>query len=98
MMDAKTAVELAKIYIQDLFADEQITDLGLDETEYDQASKTWIITIGFSRPWNTPRTRAQEILENLGAASGLRRSYRAITISDDGQIISMKRRSRETAD
>ena len=97
-MDVKTAVDLAKTYILDVFADEHITNLGLDETEYDQASKTWIITFGFSRPWNTPRTRAQEILEILGAASALRRTYRSVTISEDGNVISMKRRSTEPAE
>jgi hypothetical protein len=34
------------------------------------------ITLGFSRPWNTPRTRAQEVLENLGGITPLKRAYK----------------------
>jgi uncharacterized protein YdeI (YjbR/CyaY-like superfamily) len=92
-MDVKEAVEIAKNYVREVLADEQITNLGLDETEHEQATGRWIITIGFSRPWNTPRTRAQEVLENLGAVAALRRSYKVVTISENGDVISMKNRA-----
>lgn len=98
-MDVKQAVEAAKKYVEVLFADEKVTNLGLEETEYDSAEKQWRITLAFSRPWNTPRTRAQEVLENLGASPGLRRSYKVLTVSEDGRVLSMKNRSRvEVAD
>jgi hypothetical protein len=93
-MDVKQAVAIAKNYVKDVLADEQVTNLGLDETEHEQATGRWIITIGFSRPWNTPRTRAQEVLEGLGAVSSLRRSYKVITIADNGEVLSMKNRAR----
>ena len=96
-MDVKEAVEIAKSYVRDVLADEQITNLGLDETEHEQATGRWIITVGFARPWNTPRTRAQEVLETLGAVSSLRRSYKVITISDNGEVISMKNPARAEA-
>jgi hypothetical protein len=91
-MEVKDAVKIAKDYVSDVFAEEQISNLGLDETEYDQDTGRWLITVGFSRPWNTPRTRAQELLENLGAVTSLRRSYKVIVISDDGKVLSMKNR------
>lgn len=98
-MDVKQAVEAARNYIEELFADEKVTNLGLEETEYDPAEHQWRITLAFSRPWNTPRTRAQEVLENLGASPSLRRSYKVLTISDDGRVLSMKNRPRvEVAD
>ena len=96
-MDVKDAIKLAKDYVSEVFAEEQVTNLGLDETEYDPAAGRWYITVGFSRPWNTPRTRAQEILENMGAVSSLRRSYKVIVISDDGKVLSMKKRSKVEA-
>lgn len=97
-MDVKEAVEKAKTYVAELFSDERITNLGLEETEHDPAGGKWRITLAFSRPWNTPRTRAQEILDNLGAVSSLRRSYKVITISEDGEVLSMKSRSGAEAD
>lgn len=91
-MDVKDAIRVAKDYVNEVLTDEQVTNLGLEETEFDPASGCWSITLGFSRPWNTPRTRAQEVLENLGAVSSLRRSYKVITISHEGEVLSMKNR------
>jgi hypothetical protein len=93
-MEVKEAVRIAKDYVKDVFADEEVTNLGLDETEHDSATGQWHITVGFSRPWNTPRTRAQEVLEKLGSVSSLRRSYKVVVISDNGEVIAMKNRSK----
>ncbi len=89
-MDVKDAIKVAKDYVNEVLAEEQVTNLGLEETEFDPASGCWNITLGFSRPWNTPRTRAQEVLENLGAVSSLRRSYKVLAISPGGEVLSMK--------
>jgi hypothetical protein len=96
-MDDKEAVAAAKKYITDIYAEEQVTNLGLEEIEHILARGNWVITLGFSRPWNTPRTRAQEVLENLGAVSSLKRSYKVITMAEDGTVLSMKNRVKEDA-
>lgn len=93
-MDVTEAITKARDYIQLVYEGEQITNLGLEETEHDETARRWMITLAFSRPWNTPRTRAQEVLENLGAVSGLKRSYKTVTLSENGVVISMKNRSR----
>ena len=93
-LDVKDAIKVAKDYVAEVLADEQVTNLGLEETEFDPSSGCWNITLGFSRPWNTPRTRAQEVLENLGAVSSLRRAYKVLTISNAGEVLSMKNRPR----
>jgi hypothetical protein len=92
-MDDKEAIAVAKRYIGEIYADEHVTNLGLEEIEHAPAEGLWRITLAFSRPWNTPRTRAQEILENLGSGSSLKRSYKVITVADDGTVISMKNRT-----
>ena len=51
-MDVKDAIKPAKDYVSEVFAEEQVTNLGLDETEYDPAAGRWYIAVGFSRPWN----------------------------------------------
>jgi uncharacterized protein YdeI (YjbR/CyaY-like superfamily) len=92
-MDSKKAVKIAKNYVRELLADEAVTNLGIEETEHDSAAGRWTITVGFSRPWNTPRTRAQEVLETLDGLSSLRRSFRNIKIAEDGEVISLKNRA-----
>lgn len=55
-MDVREAVRLAKTHIADLFADEEIEDIGLEEAVLGSYEPTgvsvWRITIGFTRPWN----------------------------------------------
>lgn len=96
-MDVKEAIAAAKNYVRDIYADEQLTNLGLEEVEHIQSAGNWVITLAFSRPWNTPRTRAQEVLENLGGVSALKRSYKVITMADDGTVLSMRNREKMDA-
>ena len=82
-MEVKQAVEVAKHYIAELFGDEGITNLGLEEVE--GKGSYWHITIGFSRPWDS----------SVGTVlSGTRsRAYKIILVSDeDGRVLSVKDR------
>lgn len=89
-MDVKAAIAIAKDYLKEVYAEEQLSNIGLEETEYNKANQQWSITLGFSRPWNTPRTRAQEIMESMGAVASLRRTLKVVTIGQDGAVVSMK--------
>ncbi len=51
-MDVKQAVEMAKNYIVDLFANEGLSNLGLEDVEFDDVRGVWNVTVGFSRPWD----------------------------------------------
>ena len=82
-MDVKLAVATAKQHIAELFAEEEILNLGLEEVEWDELEKFWRITIGFSRPWN----------RNVGSVlSGENsRSYKIVILNDeDGRVLSVK--------
>jgi hypothetical protein len=46
-MKVREAVAAAKAHIQELFSDEQIANLGLEEVEFDGAAKTWTVELGF---------------------------------------------------
>ena len=81
-MEVKQAVAIAKEHILDLFEDEDITDLGLEEVELDDYG-VWRITIGFTRPWNL------SIGSVLGAENS--RSYKILVVTDeDGRVVSVK--------
>jgi hypothetical protein len=96
-MEVKEAILIAKRYISEIYAEEHVSNLGLEEVEYEPESENWLVTVAFSRPWNTPRTPADQALEGLGITSGrLKRSYKTLVISPDGKVLSMK--SRETTD
>lgn len=55
-MDVKEAVRMARKYTAELFADDGIENLGLEEVVFDDEEKAWKVTIGFSRPWDSGGT------------------------------------------
>ena len=73
-MDVKEAVRTAKEYLVNLYEEENITDMGLEEAVFNDESDNWDITIGFSRPWDTRN--------NVVSALRLRRSYKVVSIAD----------------
>jgi hypothetical protein len=91
-MEVKEAVALAKRHLQDVFADEQISNLGLEEIEYNDSQDMWSITLGFSRPWDSGQG-------GVAAAIGIprKREYKIVRFSGkDKKVWSIK--NRETVD
>lgn len=85
-MEVREAVHAAKTYIADLFSDEGITHLGLEEIEMGQDG-CWRVTVGFSRTWG----RDQGVPAILGGAGA--RQYKLVRVNDeDGRILSVKDR------
>ena len=87
-MDVKEAVATAKKYVGELFTQEGITNLGLEEIEFDEQAGEWRVTVGFSRPWDSVGGFAS-IAERINP----RRSYKIVRISDrTGTVVSVKNR------
>ena len=89
-MDVKEAVAAAKKYVGELFAQEGLINLGLEEVEFDEQAKEWRVTIGFSRPWDSPSSPWA-----IAAQSQLnpRRSYKIVRVSDStGAALSVRNR------
>ncbi|MCF6284741.1 MAG: hypothetical protein L3K26_06095 [Candidatus Hydrogenedentes bacterium] len=86
-MDVKQAVKQAKMYVADLFADEKPSNLGLEEVEYEEGRGEWLITIGFSRPWESPKNRLAGLVDVVPSG----RSYKVVCVSDEtGKVQSVK--------
>ncbi|MBV8567892.1 MAG: hypothetical protein JO366_04220 [Methylobacteriaceae bacterium] len=82
-MDVKEAISLAKGYVQDIFSDENISNLGLEEVEFDDNDREWRITLGFTRPWGDFRD----------SLYGKQRSYKIVKVSDASRrVTSIKNR------
>lgn len=91
-MNVKEAVSLAKQHLLDLFADEKLTNVGLEEIEFNKSADEWVVTLGFSRPWDEPRNT----LAAIAQAPHLRRTYKVMRVSNgSGEVVSMKTREVE---
>lgn len=87
-MDVKEAVKRAKEEVVALFEEEGVRNLGLEEVEYDSSREEWIITIGFSRPWDSPVN-----VFAAAAGGGPRRTYKVVRINGEtGEAKSVKNR------
>ncbi|MXX53003.1 MAG: hypothetical protein F4Z35_03395 [Dehalococcoidia bacterium] len=86
-MNVKEAARAAKSYIADIYSDEDISDIGLEEVEIDDFTDTWKITVGFSRPWSQ---KNNSLVAMLGGDIRPSRSYKVIHINDrDGSVTSL---------
>ena len=52
-IDVKEAVRAAKAFVADILAAENVTNIGLEEVRLDEDQ--WVVTVGFSRPWDYPQ-------------------------------------------
>ena len=82
-MDAKEAVGLAKAHIRELYAEEEIADLGLEEIQFDDRQGVWSVTLGFSRPWDRPRNPIQTLAPDFH----VKRTYKTLRIANDTKLV-----------
>lgn len=79
-MDVKEAVGIAKEFFSNLYDDEHIRNVGLEEAKFDRGSNTWKITIGFFRGPDDG-TEPSDFDYKYGEII-LRRSYKTVHIND----------------
>jgi hypothetical protein len=91
-MDVKEAIATAKAYIADIYSDEGVFNVGLEEVEF--GSTSWDVTIGFSRRWDRPR--ANPFTMAVGQepdTTALSRTYKVVQIDDEtGRVLGVRNR------
>ena len=91
-MDVKQAAQTARKYVADVFADDGISYIALEEVAFDAGSDVWKITLSFLRPTGT-RNSLEVIAPELSPGKNVRRSYKIVNVDDQsGRVISVKHR------
>ena len=98
-MDVKDAISAAKAYVRTIYDEsERVSELSLEEVEFDQSSRHWLITVEFARPINNGfRTRARELLESYGGEVVPRRRVQKVVVVSDADGTAIAMRNREAA-
>ncbi len=92
-MDVKEAVRTAKEYVVDLFQDENIMHVSLEEVVFEEVSAVWKITIGFSRPWDLNGPAVTAFIDAPYA-----RSYKVLSLNDaSGRVEALRDRVLEAS-
>ena len=86
-MDVTEAAQVAKKHLATVFSGESISDVYLEEVEFDDSSDNWKITIGFNRlkPFRNPLAAKLEVPDS-------RRCYKIVRIRGNGDMVSIKDR------
>ena len=81
-MDVVQAVRAAREYLNAVYVDENIQDIGLEEVVFDERLEQWKITLGFSRAWGP--------VGFIFTPVEKKRSYKIISIDDrNGEVKSI---------
>lgn len=92
-MKVQEAVARAKEYVREVYADEKIRFVGLEEVELNGSE--WRITIGFSRPWDSPRKDVlAEVMKRHPPRPPEPRTYKLVIVRDsDGAVLAVRHRN-----
>ncbi len=85
-MKPSQAVQKAKEFVLELFKDEPIARVGLEELVFKDAEALWEVTIGFQRVWESDSPNLRGLLREP------RRTYKTVSMRDDGSAISLTHR------
>lgn len=98
-MAVRAAARTAKAYFAEVFADEDIDEVGLEEIDFDDQSNLWKITISFLGP-RGEMDRFQAAATGYPAGTPtMRRSFKIVNIDDgSGSVLSVKHRVVEGVD
>jgi len=84
-MDVKEAVKKAIEYVSDIFEPEQPQNIGLEEVVFNEDENAWEVTVGFSRPWDHPKSVLAT--QSLNPT----RQYKVVKIDNEsGEAIAIK--------
>lgn len=82
-MRVDEAVAKAKAFIREVFADEEVSQIRLEEVEFDDNENVWLVTLGLMRPVVNRLDR----LPSFVSESPLKRSYKVVKVADEGGAI-----------
>lgn len=91
-VNVKSAVKAAIDYVKDLYADNDLRDLMLEEVEFSESTDQWLVTVGFSLPETKEETTS--LIMPSKTSRALSRRYKVVNIdAETGKPISMKIRA-----
>ncbi|HKP76251.1 MAG TPA: hypothetical protein VJT67_12055 [Longimicrobiaceae bacterium] len=92
MVDVKQAVKSAESYARELFGDQELSHLRLEEVEFSELEALWKVTLG----WVEPAVAKPGLVFSNGSIQRLPRVYKVFEVdAETGKVRSMKIRDLE---
>lgn len=86
-MNVKDAVKTAINYVIELFSQEELTNVGLEEIVFNEPENCWQVTVGFSRPWDYP---PKGVFAELQPKIHPSRQYKVVQVTESGEVKAVK--------
>lgn len=85
-MEVKEAISVAKDYIVEIYQDEGVFNVGLEEVEFRDG--IWEVTVGFSRKWDRPPSNPFAMTSGQQPDTrALNRTYKIVEVDDHDSIV-----------
>jgi hypothetical protein len=86
VVEIKEAISKAKEFVANVMSDEEVSQIRLEEAEFDDREDAWLITLGVMRP-SVSKT---SLIPNLIVERALKRSYKIVKVPNHGGKLSLK--------
>lgn len=94
-LDVKEAVTDARKHARELFTDERLNNLALEEVDFDENHNQWLITLGYDSPSGVRRKKSGPAVFPT-VEEETKREYKVFRLdAETGRLISMKIRHAE---
>jgi hypothetical protein len=92
-VDVKHVVRTAVAFVKDVYSEEKITNVGLEEVRSEEG--VWLVTVGFSRPWDYPKVKRSVYDITGGLLPSTEpvptRDYKVVRIdAESGEVLGME--------
>lgn len=85
--EVTAAIQAAKEFLLKAFQGERIENLGLEEVRRNRHDRTWEVTLGFNRRWDSPPASNNFLAMAAAAAAAAarpQRIYKVVTVDLNG--------------
>jgi len=93
MMDVNLAVRKALEAVKNLFSGQELPNLALEEVEFDEERKEWVVAVGYDSPRIIRKSEGSPLFPSTTTTEQVERVYKQVRINaDTGAFVSLRAR------
>jgi hypothetical protein len=90
MVAARKAVESAEGFLRNVYANQALQDLRIEEIERAEDNSQWLVTLSFLQKLDVEDDSLNSLAKSAFGPSGLDRVYKLLRVTADGNVQSMR--------
>ena len=90
MVSAREAVNNAEGFLRNVYANQALHDLRIEEIERSEDDSHWLVTLSFLIRVDVKDDSLNSLAKSILGSSGLDRVYKLLRVTNDGDVQSMR--------